>query len=142
MFKFLKRPIYLGALRNAINAKVTLADCTEDQKIQIYTYANALYISNGRVTNLDAALAKVAANIEVIDAALYRMCEYEMNTLYAMAMMECGFEPKLAAEGWCIPPPNPFALEKEFDKTDVETAVSYFWDKHQLKVSIGVKQNQ
>ena len=139
MFKFLKRPIYLAVLRNAINAKITLAGCTEDQKIQIYAYANALYMSNGRVTNLDAALAKVAANIHVIDAALDRMSEYEMNTLYAMAMMECGFEPKLPAEGWCIPPPNPFALEKEFDGTDVETAVSYFWDKHRLQVSIGVQ---
>ena len=88
MFKFLKRPIYLGALRNAINAKLTLEECSEEQKMHVYAYANALYISGGRIANLDAALAKVAANISVIDSALDRMSEYEMNALYSMAMMD------------------------------------------------------
>lgn len=138
MFNFLKRPIYLGALRNAINAKITLVECSEEQKIDIYAYANALYISGGRITNLEAALAKVAANISVIDSALDRMSEYEMNALYSMAMMECGIEPKLAAEGWNIPPSNPLSLVNEFDQQDVETAVAYFWDKHHLRVSLGV----
>ena len=140
MFKFLKRPIHLGALRNAVNAKITLAEFSEEQKIQVYAYANALYISGGRITNLEAALAKVVANISVIDSALDRMSEYEMNALYSMAMMECGIEPKLPTEGWNIPPSNPLSLVREFDRQDIETAVAYFWDKYRLRVSMGVNR--
>jgi hypothetical protein len=138
MFKFLKRPVYLGALRNAINAKLTLKECSKEQKVDIYLYANALYISGGRIINLEAALAKVAANIAVIDSALDRMNEYEINALYSMAMIDCEIKPKLAGEGWNIPLSNPLSLVNEFDQQDVETAIAYFWDKHRLRVSMGV----
>lgn len=138
MFKFLKRPVFLGAIRNAINAKITLEELSEEQKISIYAYANALYISGGRITNIEAALEKVSENISVIDSALDRMSEYEINALYSMAMMECGVEPKLPREGWNVPPSNPLALVTEFDKQDIETAISYFWDKYRLKVNMRI----
>ena len=136
MFKFLKRPMYLGALRNAINAKLTLEQSSDDQKMLVYAYANALYISGGKITNIEAALEKVAVNIAVIDRALNAMSEYEMHSLYSMAMMECGIEPFLPAEGWNLPPGNPMALRGEFDKQDIETAISYFRDKHRIDVSM------
>ena len=141
MFKFLKKPIYLGLLRNAINAKLTLQQSTQDEKMQVYVYANALYVSSGRITNLEAAILKVQQNVQQIDAAFGRMSEYSKTTLYALAMMEIGVEPGLVGEGWNFPTGNPMAMESEMDQTDVETVVSYFWDKHKIRVSMNLGAN-
>ena len=141
MFKFLKRPVYLGLLRNAINAKLTLQQSTQDEKMRVYVYANALYVSNGRITNLEAAISKVQQNMRQIDAAFSRMSEYSKTTLYSLAMMEIGIEPVLVGEGWNVPTGNPMAVESEMDQSDIDTALSYFWDKYKIKVSMDLRKD-
>lgn len=141
MFKFLKRPLYLSALKNAINAKITISELDIDTKMQVYLYANALYVTGGKVTSLESALEKIQKNKSLLESSLNRMSEFELNTLYSMALIELEIEPSLFGEGWDVPPRNPFSISSEIDKTDVINAVSWFKDKHGIDVSIQLKSN-
>jgi len=136
MLKFFKRPIHLGLMRNAINAKLTLSQFEPEEKLQVYGVANALYVSNGKITNLESALQKVRQNMPQLDLAFSRMSEVEKCVLYSLAMMEIGIEPVLVGEGWQIPPSNPFSYLAGFDEVDHSTAISYFRDKHRITVTM------
>jgi hypothetical protein len=139
MFKFLKRPVHLSLLRNAINAKLTLVRSDPDRKMQVYAVANAVYVSNGRITDLDAALEKVRQNMPQLDTAFSRMSEFEKCTLYSLAMMELGIEPALVGEGWQVPPGNPFSSISDVDETDLSNGIAYFYDKHRLQVTLALR---
>jgi len=139
VLKFFMRPIYLGLLRNAINARLKLSRSSQDLKMQIYSLANALYVSDGRITDLESALEKVSRNMPQLEAAFARMSEIEKCTLYSIAMMELGVEPELVGEGWQVPPKNPFSTISKIDETDLSNAVSYFRDKHRIEVTIGLR---
>lgn len=114
------------ALKNALFAKIAYEMMPEDAKAELDIAAWGYYEGSGNPNNI--------SNSDNINWE--SMTEFERYTMCSYVLMDNGIMPPIKGEQWLNPPRNPFTIR--FKQKELDKAVGYFGDKHNLNVSIAV----
>lgn len=116
------------ACLNAMNAKLTWQQLSEEEKKSVDMGARLLYASGGKPATSGGDLVRASKATDTF----MKFNEFELYTMYSMAMIE-GFIMPATPEPW-DPPRNPFSLRLK--QSDVEKASQHFKSNHGLDVTL------
>ena len=133
------RLVHFNALRNAINAKLAQVTMSEAEKERAYLRVKMIYVC-GEEVEPQIALERIRSHVPPLDGVLETMNEFELFSLYAVAMRELGIEPYLPDEEWQTLQDNPLELAYDIAAADLENAQDYFLATHNISVDLDIEK--
>ncbi len=133
------RATRFAALRNAINAKLTLVTMTEEENKRVYLRVKMVCVGGDDV-DPRVALERIRNHVPTVDTVLEAMNEFELYSLYARAMHQLGLEPYLPDEEWETLSEHPLELAYEIADDDLEGAQDYFLATHSISVELDIEK--
>ncbi len=128
-----------AALRNAINAKLTLVTLSEEESKRALLRAKMVCVGGDDVEPR-VALERVKNHVPPIDTVLEAMNEFEFHSLHARAMQQLGIEPYLPDEEWETLEEHPLEQAYEIVAEDLEGAQDYFLATHSISVELDIEK--
>lgn len=133
MFKFLKRPFLFGAIKNAINAKLTADELDDDLNKRVQEmYDGILYF--------EVFKGKIDRSSFYLRVGPY-LNEFERFFVISKAMKALHVYPCLDGEKWDeLPNLDVLKTSKDLDRELLSSAERWFKTKHNLDATIDIEE--